>query len=162
MTRVNSLGYSDLAFLAGFAFPGKQGRGTHSFAHRLFSILTWGELFCCHQATADVSTLKAHVASFTPAVSHKVSLNGLTLKQRKRKQLESLWAALWQETHLFRPPAFFQSLLRVNFQSANCRGGKDINIHTGHCFPIFFFYFIYFNWRLITLQHCSGFCHTLT
>ena len=28
----------------------------------------------------------------------------------------------------------------------------------------FFFYFkcIYFNWRLITLQYCGGFCHTLT
>ena len=25
-----------------------------------------------------------------------------------------------------------------------------------------FFEFIYFNWRLIILQHCSGFCHTLT
>ena len=25
----------------------------------------------------------------------------------------------------------------------------------------FFFKFIYFNWRLITLQYCSGFCHTL-
>ena len=25
-----------------------------------------------------------------------------------------------------------------------------------------FFKFIYFNWRLITLQYCSGFCHTLT
>jgi len=22
--------------------------------------------------------------------------------------------------------------------------------------------FIYFNWRLVTLQYCSGFCHTLT
>ena len=22
--------------------------------------------------------------------------------------------------------------------------------------------FIYFNWRLITLQHCSDLCHTLT
>ena len=27
---------------------------------------------------------------------------------------------------------------------------------------IFFFKFIYFNWRLITLQYCSVFCHTLT
>ena len=31
----------------------------------------------------------------------------------------------------------------------------------------FFFYFIFFpfifiSWRLITLQYCSGFCHTLT
>ena len=25
-----------------------------------------------------------------------------------------------------------------------------------------FFYSIYFNWRLITLQYCSGFCHMLT
>ena len=24
------------------------------------------------------------------------------------------------------------------------------------------FLFIYFNWRLITLHHCSGFCHALT
>ena len=31
--------------------------------------------------------------------------------------------------------------------------------------PVLYFYFlklIYFNWRLITLQYCSGFCHTLT
>ena len=26
----------------------------------------------------------------------------------------------------------------------------------------FFFPFIFISWRLITLQHCSGFCHTLT
>ena len=25
-----------------------------------------------------------------------------------------------------------------------------------------FFLIIYFNWRLIPLQYCSGFCHTLT
>ena len=29
-----------------------------------------------------------------------------------------------------------------------------------HC--MLFLKFIYFNWRLITLQYCSGFCHTLT
>ena len=26
----------------------------------------------------------------------------------------------------------------------------------------FFFSFIFVSWRLITLQYCSGFCHTLT
>ena len=26
----------------------------------------------------------------------------------------------------------------------------------------FFFPFIFIGWRLITLQYCSGFCHTLT
>ena len=25
-----------------------------------------------------------------------------------------------------------------------------------------FFSFIFISWRLITLQYCSGFCHTLT
>ena len=31
--------------------------------------------------------------------------------------------------------------------------------------PVFFFFFfpfIFISWRLITLQYCSGFCHTLT
>ena len=27
--------------------------------------------------------------------------------------------------------------------------------------PLFFFSFIFISWRLITLQYCSGFCHTL-
>ena len=30
-----------------------------------------------------------------------------------------------------------------------------------HC-HLFFFSFILISWRLITLQYCSGFCHTLT
>ena len=30
------------------------------------------------------------------------------------------------------------------------------------CFLFLFLKFIYFNWRLITLQYCGGFCHTLT
>ena len=29
-------------------------------------------------------------------------------------------------------------------------------------FFFFFFSFIFISWRLITSQHCSGFCHTLT
>ena len=30
------------------------------------------------------------------------------------------------------------------------------------CIHFFFFPFIFISWRLITLQYCSGFCHTLT
>ena len=38
-----------------------------------------------------------------------------------------------------------------------------LNTHTHtHTFPFFFFPFIFISWRLITLQYCSGFCHTLT
>ena len=29
-------------------------------------------------------------------------------------------------------------------------------------FSAHIFFLIYFNWKLITLQYCSGFCHTLT
>ena len=34
-----------------------------------------------------------------------------------------------------------------------------LSVCSGNCD---FFKIIYFNWRLITLQHCVGFCHTLT
>ena len=30
------------------------------------------------------------------------------------------------------------------------------------CIQLFFFPFIFISWRLITLQYCGGFCHTLT
>ena len=32
----------------------------------------------------------------------------------------------------------------------------------GHLGNVIFFSFIFISWRLITSQHCSGFCHTLT
>ena len=35
-------------------------------------------------------------------------------------------------------------------------------IRTCSHFILFFFPFIFISWRLITLQYCSGFCHTLT
>ena len=33
---------------------------------------------------------------------------------------------------------------------------------SAHLTLVFFFPFIFICWRLITLQYCSGFCHTLT
>ena len=53
---------------------------------------------------------------------------------------------------------------------------QGLNLGTSHCrrilhclshqrrpgFLLFFFSFIFISWRLITSQHCSGFCHTLT
>ena len=42
---------------------------------------------------------------------------------------------------------------------------KLLKLHR-NCFPsslfLFFFSFIFISWRLITLQYCSGICHTLT
>ena len=44
----------------------------------------------------------------------------------------------------------------------NCSwpGGLSVDFSLLYLFLFFFIFFI--NWRLITLQHCSGFCHTLT
>ena len=42
---------------------------------------------------------------------------------------------------------------------------KEVNFSFSYFFFCFSFLknlFIYFNWRLITLQYCRGFCHTLT
>ena len=40
-------------------------------------------------------------------------------------------------------------------------GRRKKTMTSGH-FLFFFFSFIFISWRLITLQYCSGFCHTLT
>ena len=34
--------------------------------------------------------------------------------------------------------------------------------HLATVTPDTIFFFFFFSWRLITLQYCSGFCHTLT
>ena len=53
------------------------------------------------------------------------------------------WVAIFLSSHFFSIDFLFSSLI------ANT------------AFKIFFI-LNYFNWRLITLQYCSGFCHTLT
>ena len=37
---------------------------------------------------------------------------------------------------------------------------ENMEAHSSILF--YFFSFIFISWRLITLQYCSGFCHTLT
>ena len=38
-----------------------------------------------------------------------------------------------------------------------------ISVYSLYSEPIYFFSHLFFiSWRLITLQYCSGFCHTLT
>ena len=52
-----------------------------------------------------------------------------------------------------------KSLSCISSQKCNCLG---YIISYSYIAIISFLKFIYFNWRLITLQHCSGFCHILT
>ena len=50
---------------------------------------------------------------------------------------------------------------RVSYLPLLCH--KTLEYGTYSCVYIrFFFSFIFISWRLITLQYCSGFCHTLT
>ena len=39
---------------------------------------------------------------------------------------------------------------------------RIVHIKTSGNVKILFFSFIFISWRQITLQYCSGFCHTLT
>ena len=50
------------------------------------------------------------------------------------------------------------------FPPPNHQGGPSVFILFFFNVPLFYFFipFIFISWRLITLQYCSGFCHTLT
>ena len=59
----------------------------------------------------------------------------------------------------------------LKYEPRDARSFYFLNrIHVSECFGemtnlfVFFFFipFIFISWRLITLQYCSGFCHTLT
>ena len=52
------------------------------------------------------------------------------------------------------PRAFSVKIYKAFFFKLNLMSGIEL--------LFFVFVFIYFNWGLITLQYCSGFCHTLT
>ena len=48
----------------------------------------------------------------------------------------------------------------VSIPESRRSAGEEMATHSSILF--FFFSFIFISWRLITLQYCSGFCHTLT
>ena len=55
------------------------------------------------------------------------------------------------------PPSIFPSI-RVFSNESVC---FHLFFFRGKRLALFFFSFIFTSWRLITLQYCSGFCHTL-
>ena len=61
------------------------------------------------------------------------------------------------------------STYEVGKTSINKRGVGSFSLYLRFSFflcrnmiKFYFFPFIFISWRLITLQYCSGFCHTLT
>ena len=71
--------------------------------------------------------------------------------------LDKIWEYVW---------IIWPNILRNTLVWRSHKGSKtSINIHSSVCLFIFFafvFSFIFISWRLITLQYCSSFCHTLT
>ena len=60
---------------------------------------------------------------------------------------------------------FFSSMLetdRVVGSTTLPSSGLAPQRYCDNIFLFLFFSFIFISWRLITSQHCSGFCHTLT
>ena len=67
-------------------------------------------------------------------------------------------------------PWFFPSKLppthtnQLNLDRSSIYHGDlgEMQSRGGKLLLLFFFLFIFISWRLITVQYCSGFCHTLT
>ena len=60
------------------------------------------------------------------------------------------------------PNPMFQKLNELGCEVLPCLWYSHDLSPTDYHFFFFFFPFIFISWRLITLQYCSGFCHTLT
>ena len=80
-------------------------------------------------------------------------------RQHAKETFQNIWEGL--KLHLLR--SIFCSSLKdweKPASRANTKGTGNQSVRTGLIF--YFFSFIFISWRLITLQYCSSFCHTLT
>ena len=66
--------------------------------------------------------------------------------------------AAWPQADMH--PTSCSCLICVESSVKSCGSERDPVIHS--VFLFLFFSFIFISWRRITLQYCSGFCHTLT
>ena len=93
------------------------------------------------------------------------SVSGVTLAKlglsfsscKTKRRMLSLWGNLLQSLHEGRhwtgKPSLPQDLRALIF---------FFSVNYLIYLNLIFFSFIFISWRLITLQYCSGFCHTLT
>ena len=75
------------------------------------------------------------------------------------------WVKLWYVRHLLLNWSKFKKnlVIFINDKHYNLKYYINIGIKAVHKNRgLLFFSFIFISWRLITLQCCSGFCHTLT
>ena len=75
----------------------------------------------------------------------------------KRWEYQTTWPASWETCMQVR-----KQQLELNMeQQTGSKLGKEY-VKAVYCHPAFFFFIYFISWRLITLQYCSVFCHTLT
>ena len=67
------------------------------------------------------------------------------------------YAIIWLSIHQLTDVWVVFNFWQINLQFLTNKTVPDICV-----IQIYFNLFIYFNWRLITLQYCGGFCHILT
>ena len=81
--------------------------------------------------------------------------NGFTCK-------DNLWSAI-KNCQMESLRLLFSCRYAIVKKKKNVRFGVEIAISAKKIqFSCFLKKLIYFNWRIITLQYCNGFCHTLT
>ena len=58
--------------------------------------------------------------------------------------------------------SYLENLMNRGVRQGSQRVGHDLVTEKQLILMLLYFFKIYFNWRLITLQYCGGFCHTFT
>ena len=128
---------------------------------------------CYYLVTSSSLTWTSPVAQ---TVKRLPTMQGTRVQSLSREDLEKemaifssilAWKVPWTEQ-----PGRLQSMgsqeldttqrLRLHFLLRPLSFIGGYNLYQNHHLFSFFFSFIFISWRLITLQHCSGFCHTLT
>ena len=58
--------------------------------------------------------------------------------------------------------SYLENLMNRGVRQGSQRVGHDLVTEKQLILMLLYFFKIYFNWRLITLQYCGGFCHPFT
>ena len=122
-------------------------------------------LFSCVQCMTSIFLTMGCIFHFPDWIfswkCFHVLTNCFKLKKTKQNKSQKRWEL---QGHLGSPELdhMVMETLQLVLWSAWDRGGCAEGHPSLYFIFLFFFKFICFSWRLITLQYCSGFCHTLT
>ena len=117
--------------------------------------LAWEEVTLLHMVTGNPAPF--HLMLLSSALYFQGCCSGARVLRVARQVLEScleVVSSLWEKTWSCRASLTAER----EWEVISCVP----RTHLKGSMSIYFFPFIFISWRLITLQYCSGFCHTLT